>query len=141
MRIILAIMANILVVVVSVIAVQEYHLLKNYASFTVPFTHKMVSLGVVDAARQDSLLREDRISHYVGMLLCAVVWLMLARFIAGLSAIFVFVAAVTVQLLFLKPELGETPSTRRRYFSAHKKDMDQLKYHEYLEKVEDASLS
>lgn len=135
MRILLTIMANIMVAVVSIMTVHEYHALKRYASFTMPFTDKMISLGVIDASRRDSLLKEEKIGHYIGIILSVIVWLMLARFMAGVSAIAVFVIAVAAQIIFLKPELTETESTRNQYFSAHKKDMNELKYHDYLKSI------
>lgn len=137
MRILLIIMANIMVVVVSIMAVHEYHAVKRYASFTLPFTDKMVSLGVIDVSRRDSLLKEEKINHYIGIILSVIVWLMLAKFMAGASAIAVFVIAAGAQIIFLEPELTETESTRNQYFNAHKKDMNELKYHDYLNNAKD----
>lgn len=135
MRILLTVMANIMVGIVSIMTIHEYHALKRYTSFTVPFTNKMVSLGIIDASRCDKLLKEEKISHYVGIFLSIIVWLMLAKFMAGISAIAVFVIAVIIQLIFLKPELAETTSTRNQYFNNHKKDINELKYHDYLESL------
>jgi len=135
MRILLMIMANVMVAIVSVMAVHEYHSLKRFPSFTMPFTDKLVSLGVIDSSRRDSLLKEEKISHYVGIILSIIVWLMLTKFMAGASAIAVFVIAVIIQLIFLKPELAETTSTRNQYFNNHKKDINELKYHDYLESL------
>lgn len=132
MRIMLIIMADILVIVASVMCVHEYHSLKRHESFTVPFTDKMISLGVIDASRRGGILKEDKIGHLVGIVLALIVWLMLAKFLAGLSAIAVFVLAAAAQLILLKPSMTETQATRSQYFSAHKKDMNELKYHEYL---------
>lgn len=111
MRIMLIIMANLFVAVVSVLGVNEYFGLKRYASFVVPFTDKMIERGVVAAENREKLLREDRVTHWVGIALSLAAWSMLTRFIAGVSGVPVFLAAVGAQLVLLKPELTETAST------------------------------
>jgi len=136
MRIAMIVMANILVAVVTVMGVNEYFGLKRFDSFTVPFTDKMVRLKVIDAKRRDGLLKEEKINHYIGMLLSVAVCAMLGGFMAGIAAAPVFVVSVAVQLAVLKPELNETESNRSRYFNTHKRDMDALKYHEYLKTAE-----
>lgn len=57
---------------------------------------------------------------------------MLTMFIAGVSAVPVFVISVILQLVFLKPESVETPEARARYCNARKKDLDAVKFHAYL---------
>ena len=138
MRIMLIILANVFVVIVSVLGVNEYFGLKRYNSFVVPFTDKMIGMGVIAAENRDRLLREDRVTHIVGVALSLAVWVMLAFFIAGISAIPVFVAASAGQMIVLKPDMTETAATRGQYFNAHKNQMDAMKYHEYLQTVEGA---
>lgn len=136
MRIVLMIMADVMALVAAVIAVNEYHGLKRYASFTVPFTEKMAHLGVIDPAKKESILREEKILHVVGIALCALISLLLAKIFAGVSAVIVFTAGAAVQLFALKPEMEESARNRSRYFDAHKKDMNAVAYHEYLQKTE-----
>lgn len=138
MRIVLIVMANVFVVVVSILGVNEFFGLRRYASFTAPFTDKMVGRGVIAPEDRDRLLKEDRITHVVGILLSLAAWAMLGRFIAGVSAVPVFLAASAVQLVVLKPDMEETSVTRAQYYNAHKSRMDALKYHAYLEEVGEA---
>lgn len=138
MRIVLIVMANVFVVIVSVLGVNEYFGLRRYRSFVMPFTDRMVEAGVVSPGDRDRLLREDRTVHAVGVVLSLMIWVMLWRFIAGISAVPVFAVATAIQLVALKPDMTETTATRSQYFNAHKSMMDAVKYHEYLESVGDA---
>ena len=138
MRIALIVLANVFVVVVSVLGVNEYFGLRRYKSFAVPFTEKMVAAGVVAPGDRERLLREDRVTHAVGVGLSLVMWVMLWRFIAGISAVPVFAVATAIQLVALKPDMTETEATRGQYFNAHKSMMDAVKYHAYLESVGEA---
>ena len=138
MRIMLIILANVFVVIVSVLGVNEYFGLKRYGSFVVPFTDKMIGMGVIAAENRARVLKEDRITHIVGIGLSMVVWGMLTFFIAGISAVPVFVVAAAGQMVALKPDMTETAATRGQYFNAHKNHMDTMKYHEYLQTVEGA---
>lgn len=135
MRVVLIVMANVFVAVVSVLGVNEFFGLRRYASFTAPFTDKMVGLGVIAAEDRDRLLREDRMTHLVGIVLSLAAWAMLGMFIAGVSAVPVFLVVSAVQLVALKPDMEETSATRAQYYSSHKSRMDALKYHAYLESV------
>lgn len=136
MRIVLMIMADILALVAAVIAINEYHGLKRYASFTVPFTEKMARLGVIDPEKKESILREEKIIHVMGIALCVLMSLLLAKIFAGVSAVIVFAAGAAVQLFAVKPEMEESARNRSRYFDAHRKDMNAIAYHEYLQQEE-----
>lgn len=136
MRILLIVMANVFVVVASVLGVNEYFSLRRYASFIVPFTDKMIKMGIIPSGEREKLLREDRITHIVGIALSLLLSAMLGLFIAGISAAPVFGIATIAQLAVLKPDMTETATTRAQYYSAHKGVMDALKYHAYLEAVE-----
>lgn len=139
MRILLIVMANVLVVVASVLGVNEFFGLRRYASFVVPFTNKMVDMDIIPAGEREKLLREDRIAHIMGIGLSLLLSAMLGLFIAGISAVPVFGIATAAQLMALKPDMTENTATRTQYYNAHKDIMDALKYHAYLETVEDAS--
>lgn len=135
MRIVLTIMADIMALVVALLAVNEYHALRRRDSFTIPFTDRLIACGAIAAQRREGLLREDRIVHWVGIALSVAVWLMLAFFIAGVTCFIAFPAGVALLLALLKPELGETDETRGQYYRAHRNDIDARKYHDYLESV------
>lgn len=133
MRIVLAIMADVLALVAALMAVNEYYALRRRDSFTIPFTDKLIARGVIDPAKRDALLREDAVVHAVGIALAAAVWLMLSAFFAGVSGYVIFPLGVAALLMLWKPELGECEETRGQYYRAHRKDIDDRKYHEYLQ--------
>ena len=128
MRIALIIMADIMILVTALLAVHEFGSLRRYDSFVVPFTDKLIAHGAVAPDRRERILREDRISHIIGLILCAVVWLMLSRFFAGLSGYLAFPIGFAALSLALRPENGETKETRAQYYNAHKSDIDPIKY-------------
>ena len=135
MRIVLIIMADIMALVVALLAVNEYHALRRRDTFTIPFTDKLIAFGAIAAERRESLLREDLIVHWVGIALSVAVWLMLTFFIAGVTGAIAFPAGVVALLALLKPETGETDETRGQYYRSHRNDIDARKYHAYLESV------
>ena len=128
MRVILIIMADVLVLVTALLAVHEYHGLRRYESFVVPFTDRLISEGAIAADRREAVLREDRIGHIVGIVLSCAVWIMLSAFFAGLSGFVLFPVAAALLLAALKPEPGDTPENRSQFYNAHKKDIDAMKY-------------
>ncbi|MBQ6121036.1 MAG: hypothetical protein IJI59_04755 [Clostridia bacterium] len=132
MRIALIVMADVLVLVVAVLVVNEYQCLKRRNSFTVPFTDRLIACGAVDPARREHILKSDAVIHGVGIALCVGVWVMLTAFFAGISGALAFPVAVGALLLKLKPEMGETDETRKQYYNAHRDDINDIKYHEYL---------
>ena len=134
MRIALIVMADVLVLVVALLAVTEYHALKRYSSFTVPLTDRLIACGAVKAEDRERLLREDRIVHIVGIVLSLAVWLMLTLFFAGVSGAIIFPAGVLALLAALRPSMEENAENREQYYRAHRKDIDAMKYHEYITK-------
>lgn len=133
MRILLIIMADVLVAVTALLAVNEYHGIKRRDTFTVPFTDKLIACGAVAPEKRASILKADAAAHAVGIGLCAAVWIMLSAFFAGISGWIVFPVVAAGLLVALRPELGETEETRRQYYNAHKDDIDDIRYHKYLE--------
>ena len=133
MRVLLIVLANAFVVIASILAVSEYQGLKRHDSFVVPFIDKLIAHGVVPAQSRERLLREDRIGHFIGLALCALLWGMLARFIAGVSAVPVFIASVALQLILLKPDTGDSEAARARFVSIHRRDIDAAKYRQFIE--------
>ena len=62
MRIFIAIIADIFIAIIALFAASEYFGIRRYNSFTVPYTDKLISLGVIEADKRETVLREDRIS-------------------------------------------------------------------------------
>lgn len=141
MRIMLIILADIFVAVTAVIGANEFFCLKRYESFTVPYTDKMISLGIIEADKRSSLLNEEKYSHYIGIALTFLCAGMLSKFIAQLSGIIVFIAVFAGLLIFLHPDMKETAATRSGYFRSHRTIMDIRKYHDYLVSVGDTTNS
>lgn len=137
MRIMLIIMADIFVLITAIVAVYEFYGLKRYNSFTVPYTDKMISLGIIDPEKRDSLLLEEKLGHYIGIALATVCAGMLSVFIAKFSGAIVYIAAFAGLMLYLHPEMNETTATRNGYFKSHRAIMDIRKYHDYLVSVGD----
>ena len=128
MKVLLIIMADALVLFTALLAVHEYHGLRRYESFVVPFTDRLVAGGAIAADRREAVLREDRVGHIVGIVLSCAVWIMLSAFFAGLSGFVLFPVAAALLLAALKPEPGDTPENRTQFYNAHKKDIDAMKY-------------
>ena len=135
MRVMLIIMADIMALVAALLAVNEYHALRRRATFTIPFTDKLIARGVIAPGRREPILREDLIVHRVGIGLSVAVWLMLSAFFAGVSGYIVFPAAAAALLFLIRPGLEESDETRGQYYRAHKNDIDPLKYRDYLDSV------
>ena len=132
MRIALIVMADVLVLVVALLAVNEYHGLKRRKSFTEPFTDRLIACGAIDPARREHILKSDAVIHGVGIALCVGVWIMLTAFFAGISGALAFPIGVALLLMRLQPEMGETDETRKQFYNAHRDDINDIKYHEYL---------
>lgn len=128
MRIALIVMADVLILVVALIAVMEYYALRRYHSFTVPFTDALIACGAMDAAARARVLREDRIAHIVGIALPVAIWLMLTAFFAGVSGLIAFPVGVVALLMALRPGDGDSPENREQFFRAHRRDIDEAKF-------------
>lgn len=57
----------------ALIAVNEYYALRRHASFTAPFTDRLVTCGAILENRRDTILREDKIAHVMGIALSVTV--------------------------------------------------------------------
>lgn len=134
MRTVLIVMADMMVLAVALLAVTEYHALKRHAAFTVPFTDRLIACGAIRAGDRERILREDRAMHLIGIALALIVWVMLTAIFAGVSGAILFPVGVAALLALMRPDLDETAENREQYYRAHKKDIDDIKYHEYLEK-------
>ena len=133
MRTVLIIMADVMVLAVALLAVTEYHALKRYNTFTVPFTDRLIACGAIRPEDRARVLRTDRALHLIGIALALAVWILLTVIFAGVSGAVIFPAGVLALLAILRPDLGETGENREQFYRAHKADIDDLKYHAYLE--------
>jgi hypothetical protein len=57
---------------------------------------------------------------------------MLCKFFAGVSGLILFPVGVAALFLLLRPGMGEDEENREQYYRAHRKYIDDIKYHEYL---------
>jgi len=137
MRIVLTVMADVMVLVVALLAVTEFHALRRFSTFTVPFTDRLIACGAIQAENRGRVLKEDRVLHIVGMLIPAVIWLMLCKFFAGVTGLILFPVGAAALLVLLRPGMGEDRENREQYYRAHRKYIDDIKYHEYLAKYPD----
>ena len=132
MRIMLTVMADIMVLLVALLAVTEYRALKGRATFTEPFTDRLLACGAIRSEDRATILRQDRLIHVIGLILCVAVWIMLSAFFAGLSGWALFPVAAAALLMLLKPDMEENNETREQYYRLHGKYIDKAKYHDYL---------
>lgn len=132
MRIALIVMADIMVLVVAMLAVTEYRALKRFGAFTVPFTDRLIACGAIRPEDRAAILREDRVNHAIGMALCVAVWIMTSAFFAGLSGWILFPAGAVVLLMRLKPDAEEDEVNRDQYHRLHRQYIDEAKYADYL---------
>jgi len=137
MRTALTVMADIMVLVVALLAVTEFHALRRFSTFTVPFTDRLIACGAIQPENRERILKEDRVLHIVGILIPVVIWLMLCKFFAGMSGVILFPVGVAAMLALLRPGMGEDRENREQYYRAHRKYIDDIKYHEYLAKCPD----
>ena len=135
MRIALMVMADIMVLVLALLTVTEYHALRRYATFTAPFTDRLIACGAVKPENRERVLKEDRALHVVGILLPVVIWLMLCKFFAGVTGLILFPVGVAALILLVRPGMGEDDENREQYYRAHRKYIDDIKYHEYLNRA------
>ena len=138
MRTVLIVMADLLILLAALLAVNEYRGLRRYTSFVVPHTDRLIACGAVDPARREAILRADRLGHIIGAALCVILWVMLSAFFAGMSGVIAFPVGAVAALLLVREEPGDTRENRDRYYSAHKEDIDPVRYREYLASVGDA---
>jgi len=135
MRTALVVMADILVLVVALLAVTEFHALRRFNTFTVPFTDRLIACGAIQPENRQRVLREDRVVHAVGIALPVVIWLMLSKFFAGVSGLIAFPVGVIALLALLRPGMGEDAENREQYYRVHRKYIDDIRYHEYLSRT------
>ena len=138
MRIFIAIIADIFIAIIALFAASEYFGIRRYNSFTVPYTDKLISLGVIEADKRETVLREDRISHLTGVGIAALVCVLMARFLAWPTGLVVFVAAFAAACIFTHPDMTETDATREGYFRMHKESMDPRRYAEMVQSQREA---
>lgn len=139
MKIALIVLADIFIIAIAIMAVNEYFGFSRYARFTVPFTEKMMQLGVLSEEKGKAIISEDKITHIIGMVIAVIAAGMMAKFIAGISGVIVFIAVAAAMLAFIHPDMTETTATRTGYYNAHHSAMDIRRYHEYLVSVGDAN--
>ncbi|MBR2797682.1 MAG: hypothetical protein IKE17_08060 [Clostridia bacterium] len=135
MRTALVVMADILVLVVALLAVTEFHALRRFNTFTVPFTDCLIACGAIQPENRQRVLREDRVVHAVGIALPVVIWLMLSKFFAGVSGLIAFPVGVIALLALLRPGMREDAENREQYYRVHRKYIDDIRYHEYLSRT------
>ena len=112
MRILIAIVADVFIAGISLFTVSEIFGLKRYNSFTVPYTDKMISLGIIEPDKRDAVLREDRMNHLAGIAISVLACILMARFLAWPSGLIVFVLALAASFLLTHPDMSETEATR-----------------------------
>ena len=138
MRILSAIVSDILIAVISLFAAGEIFGLKRYNSCTVPYTDKLISLEIIEADKRASILREDCTSHVIGIGISVLVCVLMARFLAWPTGLVVFVAAFAAACIFTHPDMTETDATREGYFRMHKASMDPRRYAEMVQSQREA---
>ena len=137
MRTALTVMADIMVLVVALLAVTEYQALRRFSTFTAPFTDRLIACGAIQAENRGRILNEDRVLHIVGILIPVVIWLMLCKFFAGVTGLILFPVGVAALLVLLRPGMGEDNENREQYYRAHGTYIDDIRYHEYLARCQD----
>lgn len=137
MRILVAIVSDILIAVVSLFAASEIFGLRRYGSFTVPYTDKLISLGIIEADKRDAILREDRTSHLIGVCISVLVCVLMARYLAWPTGLIVFAVVLAAALIFIHPDMTETEATRDAYFRAHKASIHPQRYVAFIQSLKD----
>ena len=132
MRTLLIVMADVMVLLVALLAVTEYHALKRRATFTEPFTDRLIACGAVQPEHRAAILREDRVIHMIGLGLSIAIWIMLSAFFAGISGWALFPIVAAALLVLLRPDMEENNENREQYYRLHRKYIDDMKYHDYL---------
>ena len=132
MRIVLIVMADLMVALMALLAVTEYHALKRRATFTEPFTDRLIACGAVQPEHRAAILREDRVIHMIGLGLSIAIWIMLSAFFAGISGWVVFPIGVAALFVLLRPDMEENDENREQYTRLHRKYIDDMKYHDFL---------
>ena len=132
MRTLLIVMADVMVLLVALLAVTEYHALKRRATFTEPFTDKLIACGAVKPEHRAPILREDRVIHMIGLGLSIAIWIMLSAFFAGISGWALFPIVAAALLVLLRPDMEENNENREQYYRLHRKYINDMKYHDYL---------
>ena len=128
MRILIVVVADIFIAGISLFAASEIFGLKRYNSFTVPYTDKMISLGIIEPDKRDAVLREDRMNHLAGIAISVLVCVLMARFLAWPSGLIVFFLALAASLALTHPDMTETEATREGYFRMHKASIHPQRY-------------
>ena len=136
MRILIAIVADVFIAGISLFTAGEIFGLRRYSSFTVPYTDKLISLGIIEPDKRDSVLREDRMNHLAGIAISVLVCVLMARFLAWPSGLIVFLLALAASLLLTHPDMSETEATREGYFRMHKSSMHPQRYAAFAQSMQ-----
>ena len=136
MRIIIQVVTDVLIAVIALFAAGEFFGLRRYRSFTVPYTDKLISLGVIPADQREKVLWEDRVNHAAGLAISTLVCAMMTRFLAWPSGLIVFVLALAASFLFVHPDMTETEATREGYFRMHKSSMHPQRYAAFAQSMQ-----
>jgi hypothetical protein len=136
MRIAIIIAVDIMIIAIALFTASEIFALKRFKTFTVPYTEKLISLKILRKEDRESVLREDRISHMVGMGISSVACIMMSCFLSGISGILVFAATIAAALFLIHADMEESPATREGYFRMHKTKMNPQRYAEFLANIE-----
>lgn len=132
MRIIIQVVTDVLIAVIALFAAGEFFGLRRYRSFTVPYTDKLISLGVIPADQREKVLWEDRVNHAAGLAISTLVCAMMTRFLAWPTGVIAFVAAFAAACILTHPDMVETAATREGYFRLHKARIHPQRYAEMV---------
>ena len=111
------------------VGISDFMIIGNGAAITAAKPYGEPALkGKMHGARADRLRWALHEANRLGL----GVWIMLTAFFAGISGALAFPIGVALLLMRLRPEPGETDETRRQFYNAHRDDINDIKYHEYL---------
>ena len=137
MRIIIQVVTDVLIAVIALFAAGEFFGLRRYRSFTVPYTDKLISLGLIEPEKRDAVLREDRMNHLVVIAISVLACILMARFLAWPTGLIVFAVVLAASLIFTHPDMTETEATRDAYFRAHKASIHPQRYVAFIQSLKE----
>lgn len=139
MQIVVTIVTDFFIAAIALFAVSEFYALRRFNSFTVPYTDKMISLGIIRAEMRETVLRQDRINYIAGTAISLLACALMARFLAWPSGAVVCALTIAGACIFTRPEMNESDANRESYFRLHKASMDSERYGEMLRSAADAA--
>lgn len=136
-NIFLIIIINIFIIFIGSLSTQSIWLLIRNFYFDIPFSHKMISLGIIDSKLKNQLITVEWLSSFL-MLIILSGLCVLGAFLTAPIGWIVYISTIVFFLLFLRPKREYytwSDLNITKYAKRHSICMDMDKFNDYIDEI------